>query len=562
MSHGERMELKLLATGIPGMDEILTGGLPEYSFNLIAGAPGTGKTTFVHQLMFANASAERPASYFTVLGEPPLKMLRYQQQMAFFDQEKIGTSIRFVDLSRHVLAADLGGVLEAIKEHIAEVNPAIVVVDSFRTMIRAKTGPDKSQLDLQDFLQRLALHLASWEATSFLVGEYAEHELHDNPLFTIADGIVWLAQYRERSSITRRLEVMKMRGLAVEPGLHTFRITASGIRVFPRSWTFAARRRPTRDTRVSTGLPALDALFGGGIPSGDATLVAGPSGTGKTVLATHFIAAGASRGERAVLAIFEEHPDDYLERASMMGHDLSSMIEAGDLRIIALRPLDLSADEILYQIRHAVDELDAARLVIDSLNGLELAIAPNYRDEFRDSLYRMIGALTSGGVSVVLTVEVTEMFHQLHFSPHAISFLAQNIVFFRYVEIDAQLHKVLGVVKMRRSAHTQKLHAYKVTEHGLEVGAPLHGYQGILTGVPAPSIPQRSATPGLTAREEAVLDALTRIEEATLELLAEKVGAGEVEVRAALDRLLQLKYVIESSKEGPVYRPIVRTSAR
>ena len=193
MNPEDKVTIRKLPTGVPGLDEIVGGGFPEFSFNIIAGAPGSGKTTLAHQFVFANATPERPALYFTVLGEPAIKMLRYQQQYTFFDPAKLTNSVRFINLSQMVLEKDLGAVLEEITKEVEKANPAVVVVDSFRTMVRKPQGGPR-EMELQSFIQRLALFLASWQATTFLVGEYAEDELRDNPIFTVADGLFWLSQ--------------------------------------------------------------------------------------------------------------------------------------------------------------------------------------------------------------------------------------------------------------------------------------------------------------------------------------------------------------------------------
>jgi circadian clock protein KaiC len=504
MKDSKNSSLRLLATGVPGLDEVLGGGLPEYSFNLLAGPPGAGKTTLMHQLLFANATAERPALYFTVVGEPPLKMLRYQQQMDFFDPQKIGSAIRFVDLSPELLGGDLGKVVDKLVEHVKESSPALVVVDSFRTVLRTQAAAG-AELELQGFLQRLALHLTGWQVTSFLVGEYGEDEIHDNPVFTVADGILWLSQQRERNSVVRKLEVMKMRGRATVPGLHTLRMSAGGIHIFPRASAFdAGQQRQIGGGRTRTGVSGLDDLLGGGLPVGDTTLIAGPSGTGKSLLSTQFIAEGLNRGEAGVLAVFEEHPQDYLARAKDMGFDLQPMVEQNRLSVLALRPLDLSADEILFQVQQAVERLGARRLVIDSLNGLELALAPNFRQDFRESLYRLMGRLTGGGVGVMMTVEVAEAFDQIQFSPHEVSFLAQNILFLRYVEIEARLRRMITVIKMRRSAHSSDMCEYEITDRGMRILEPLRASAAL------PLPPVRGCDGDGLPGEEALIRAIAR----------------------------------------------------
>src|SRR5688572_12092174 len=268
MSVQNKVSIQTLPTGVPGLDEILGGGLPEFSFNIIAGAPGGGKTTLAHQIMFANATPERPALYFTVLGEPAIKMLRYQQQFTFFDHAKMDGAIRFVNLSQLVLDQDLGAVLDAIIKEVEASQARIVVVDSFRTVVRKALG-STSEMELQGFVQRLALHLTSWQATTFLIGEYVEGELRDNPVFTVADGLLWLYQSIERNSIVRKMQVMKLRGQESVPGLHTFRITQNGVQTFPRTFGLTAKSSHVKGKRrVSTGIRELDAMMGGGVPEG------------------------------------------------------------------------------------------------------------------------------------------------------------------------------------------------------------------------------------------------------------------------------------------------------
>jgi len=479
-----KVPINRLITGVPGLDEALGGGLPEYSFNLIAGPPGAGKTTLVQQMMFTLATPERPALYFTLVGEPTLKMLRYQQQFAFFDHAKVNSSIRFINLSQEALEAGLRPVLETIVREVESANPGLVIVDSFRSVVRVAGAGDSRGMALDDFVQRLALHLTAWQATTFLVGEYQENELQDNPVFTVADGILWLTQNVDRNSIVRKCQVVKMRGQAPLPGLHTLRITGAGVHVFPR----ILRRSPggagsPPERRLSLGTPELDAMLGGGIPAWNAVLVAGPSGSGKTALAAQFIAEGLKRREPGVVAVFEERPREYLRRAQALGLNMEEMIRDGLLEVLYLRPLDLSVDEALLEIEAAVARVKAQRLVIDSLSGFELALAPTFREDFRESLYRMVGAITSTGVTVLMTAEVAESFSDLRFSPDLVSFLTDDIILQRYVEMDGRLRKVMTVVKMRGSPHSTDLRTYEITDTGLVVGETLSGYTGIIRGV-------------------------------------------------------------------------------
>jgi len=485
VSTQEKVTINKLPTGVPGLDEIVGGGLPEFSFNIIAGAPGSGKTTLAHQFVFANASPERPALYFTVLGESAIKMLRYQQQYTFFDPAKLPDSVRFINLSQIVLEKDLGAVLAEIIREVEKSNPAVVVVDSFRTMVRkSQNGP--SEMDLQSFIQQLALFLASWQATTFLIGEYAEDELRDNPIFTVADGLFWLRQTAERNSIVRKLQIVKLRGQASVPGLHTFRITDAGLQAFSRTFGLSGhKRKEPGSKRLSIGIPELDKMMGGGIPEGDSVLVTGASGTGKSVLATQFIAAGIRQGEPGIVAVFEERPQAYTDRAGSFGLDLVTPQQDGKLLILYLRPLDLSVDETMNEILEAVKKIGAKRLVIDSLAGFEMALSPGFREDFRESLYRMIFALTGIGVTILSTVEVDESFTEFPFSTYSISFLTDDIIRLRYISVEGQLRKILVIIKMRGGNHSQDVREYEITSDGLVIASErLKGYERLISGIP------------------------------------------------------------------------------
>lgn len=478
----DRVEIKKLATGVPGLDAVLGGGLPELSFNLLAGGPGTGKTTLAHQIMFASASPARPALYITILGEPPVKMLRYQQQYAFFDPDKIPACVRFLHLGAELMDGGLQAVLDEIVRTVEQTSPGMVFVDSFRSVVLKSEEP--GQMELQSFVQRLSLHLTGWEATTFLIGEYEQYEADCNPIFTVADGIIWLSQATHRNSIVRKAQIVKMRGQGPIPGLHTVKISQEGMRIYPRLPNPEPPQVPVPDgdLRRRTGIEALDAMLGGGIPAGYSFLIAGPSGSGKTSLSTQFIRHGIAQGERGVIAMFEQRCDEHLTTPG--AGELRRLAAEGLLRILHLRPLDLSVDETMEEITRAVRELGATRVVIDSVMGFELALAPSFREDLRESLYRMIGGLAGLGVTVILTAELVDSYAELRLSPHGISFLADGILVQRYVELDGQLRKVLTVAKMRGFAHSKDLRLYDVGPQGIVMGEPLTRYEGILIGSP------------------------------------------------------------------------------
>ena len=326
--------------------------------------------------------------------------------------------------------------------------------------------------------------------------------MRDNPIFTVADGLFWLRQSVERNSIVRKLQIVKLRGQNSVPGLHTFRITDSGVQAFSRTFGLSAHKRnPPSGRRLSFGIAELDKMLGGGVREGDSVLVAGSSGTGKSVLATQFIAEGLRLNEPAIVAVFEERPEAYAERAASLGLDLETPQKDGRLTILYLRPLDLSVDETMHSILDAVQRIGAKRLVIDSLAGFEMALSPGFRADFRESLYRMIFALTGIGVTILSTVEVDESFTEFPFSTYSISFLTDDIIRLRYVSIDGQLRKIMVVIKMRGGNHAKDIREYEITSEGVVIlGKRLANFQGLISGIPMRS--DRPASTGEPSEDD------------------------------------------------------------
>jgi len=488
-------------------------------------------------------------------------MLRYQQQMDYFDPAKVGASIDFINLSDAVLTGDLEQVFADIVRRVEESEPGLVVLDSFHNIVRLAGGRERGRLDVAGFVQHLALHLTSWQATTFLLGNYRDDEVRVDPVFTVADGVLWLSQIADRNSVVRKLQVMKMRGQEPMPGLHTTRLDRVGLRVFPRiNAEWERSDRTLGQGRGSTGVPGLDALVGGGVPRGDAVMLSGPSGTGKSALATQFIAAGVQQGEPGVIAVFEEHPQEYLRRARSLGLDLEEMVRQGTLAVIYIRPLDLSPDETLRAIHDAVARVGARRVVIDSVSGFELALAPDFRQDFRESLYRLVGALTGTGVTVFMTMEVVQATSELRFSPYIISFLTDDIILLRHVEIAGQLRTSLAVIKMRNSDHSKELWLYDITGHGLVMRQSLREAQGM--GIATAMLPPGASWPtypGLTDGETTVLEALLELGEASLEELARRGGVRGDDLTRALDRLVGLHYIAWRDEDKTIYRPVARS---
>ena len=472
-----KVTINRLSTGVPGLDAVLGGGLPEFSFNLIAGPPGCGKTTLAHQMMFALATPERPAIYFTVLGEPPLKMLRYQQQFEFFDSAAINHRVRFVNLSDDAMAGDLDRVLRRIVEEVTVHSPALVFVDSFRSVVEAHSTENHAHNLLQQFVQQLGMLMTSWQATTFLIGEYFS-ETDANPVFTVADGLIWLRQSVQRNSMVRKMEIMKMRGQPTLAGLHSFRIGSRGLEVFAPAPVRSSAAVLAGSPRLTMGVPGLDEMLGGGLPRGYSLLVAGPSGSGKSILAAAFLAEGARCGEAGVLAAFEQQSS---QSRNPMVVDL---IATGKVSLIDSRTADLSIDEVMYRLLTEINRVGASRVVIDSLSGFELALAPAFREDYRESLAQLVAALSGAGVAVLMTSELEDRYTDLRFSPYGTAFMTDAIIVQRYIELDSRLLRMMAVVKVRGSAHTNQLREFSINAQGIQIGDMLANREGLLVGRP------------------------------------------------------------------------------
>jgi circadian clock protein KaiC len=411
-------------------------------------------------------------------------MLRYQQQFDYFDDTRINRCVHFVSLSEETTTGDLSKVLARIVAEVERHGPRLVFVDSFRSVVLAGAGGEMF-ITLQEFVQQLGMLMTSWQATTFLIGEYFTDN-DPNPVFTVADGLIWLRQSVDRNSIVRKMEIMKMRGQPTMSGLHTFRIDGNGIRVFapPVMAEAGAMARPD-GRRLRMGVPGLDDMMGGGLPRGYSLLVAGPTGAGKSILASAFLAEGARNGESGVIAAFEQRPN------RSRGPFLAELIASGRVGVIDARAPGLSVDEIATLLIAEVRRLNASRVVIDSLSGFELALAPTFRDTFRESLSRMVLALASTGATVLMTSELEDRYDDLRFSPYGTAFLTDAIIVQRYIEVDSRLLRIMAVAKVRDSAHSNELRLFSIDDKGIRIGEMLPDYEGLLGGRPT----QRVAAP-------------------------------------------------------------------
>jgi circadian clock protein KaiC len=483
----EKVTLGKLSTGVRGLDVLLGGGLSEFSFTLIAGAPGSGKTTLAHQIMFTLAQPGRRALFFTVLGEPPLKMLRYQQQFGFFDMDKVGTSIRYVNLADNLRSGDFSGVLERIMVEVEDFAPSLVFVDSFRSVVQTGRNGNEGLCDLQHFVQELGSRMASWQATTFLIGEYTQADVEANPIITVADGMIALSHNQDEDVVVRKIRVVKMRGQGHMAGSHTMRISDDGIRVYPRVLAPVPGAYSTieRDPhRIPTGVAGLDDLLHGGLPQGHTMLVSGPTGIGKTILATHFLQAGAAAGDKGVAVFFEKHTARFHNAA------LIEMVRDGQVTVLQSRSLSLTVDELLDDLVDTIARTGATRVVIDSLSEIGLYLAPEFRHDLRLSVFRTLARLAEQGVSVLVTAGFEDNQPGLRFSLENLSFLADAVLSMRFAEVEGHLCKFLTVVKVRGIAHSNELRGFRITDAGMEIDARKTVYDQVLTGYPTMRTPR------------------------------------------------------------------------
>lgn len=478
----DKVTLGKLATGVPGLDVLLGGGLNEFSFNLITGSPGCGKTTMAHQMMFALANPERRALFFTVLGEPPLKMLRYQQQYSFFDMEKVGTCIRYVNLAADLRAGDFNGVLERITREVEDFAPSLVFVDSFRSVIQTARNGNEGMSDLQHFVQELGTRMTSWMATTFLIGEYQHNDVEANPIMTVADGMIALSQQHERHAVVRKIRIVKMRGQAHMAGSHTFRITGAGLRIYPRLLPpLAEDRLPgaplvTDPARIPTGTSGLDDLLHGGLPQGHSLLAIGPTGCGKTIMGTRFLQAGAAQGDHGILMCFEKGT------ARLRNAELAEMVQAGDVSVVESRMIDLTLEELEDELLAAIDRTGARRVVIDSLSEVTLYLAPECTRDLREGVFRMLSSLARRGVSVLVTVGLDEHATNMNYTRPDMAYITDAIVGMRYAEVDGQVRKYIAVVKVRGTGHSSDVREYRITDDGIEIDPIAAPVNGVLFG--------------------------------------------------------------------------------
>jgi circadian clock protein KaiC len=454
-----------LTSGDKGLDVILGGGLPLNGINLIIGLPGSGKTMLSQQFAFAGATEERPAIYLSTVSEPFEKMLRYGQAVSFFDRDAIGRSVYYEDLGGAVGGeGGLGAVTERIGLLIKERRPGIIAIDSFKAL--AAFAEDTQAF--RRFLHDLAALLTAFPVTAFWIGEYSDEETRAAPEAAVADGIIALGTQSANERTLRRIQVIKLRGSEFHSGLHGYRLSSDGITVFPRL-ADPLRQDDYRlsGDRISSGIPPLDTMLAEGYGPGSSTLVAGPSGVGKTLMGLHFIFSGAASGEPGVIATLQENPVQLQRMADGFGWSLDDE----GVAVMYRSPNDVYIDEWVYELLDLVETTGATRVLIDSLSDLHYTASDAVR--FREFIYSLTQRLSRVGISSIMTSEIPDLFRVGRLAEYGISHLSDNVILLQYLRANTRLLRTVTVLKSRASAHDPEIREFDITPGGIVLGDPV-----------------------------------------------------------------------------------------
>jgi circadian clock protein KaiC len=470
-----------LSTGVDGLDRILRGGLIGQRGYMLRGPPGAGKTILAFHFLAAGAAAGETSLFVNL--EEDLDDLRENAERLGFDTDRIdfldrspGATVFTQDDSYDVFTAaevEQEPLTEDIVERVRELEPDRVVVDPLTQLRYLASGEYQFRKQVVGFMR----FLKSVGATVLFTTQETD-QLPTDELQFISDGTVAI----ESTEAGRRIAVPKFRGSGAESGDHAVRITGEGVRVYPELRPGDHGRTFTEES-VSAGVDGVDDLLNGGIERGRTTILSGTTGVGKTTLATQFAAAAAGRGERAVVYLFEEDRRTFLTRSEGIGIPVQDRIDDGTLRVEAVEALERSPQEFAHRVRREVEEEDARFVVLDGVAGYRLTLRGEDHRLVR-RLHALRRYLNNMGVVTVLVDETDDVVGGFQPTSHNISYLADNIVFLRHLELEGELRKAIGVLKKRTSEFERTLRQYSITEDGITVGEPLTHLRGIMTGQP------------------------------------------------------------------------------
>jgi circadian clock protein KaiC len=454
-----------VSTGNPEADRILEGGFPANSINILMGEPGTGKTLFAEQLLFANAGEDRPSLYLTTLSEPLSKVVTYLQQFEFYDENKMGTSVVYEDLGAVLVEQGPKALLTRVREAIETIGPKIIVIDSFKAIHDlALADADRRRL-----VSSLAGLLGAYATTTFLVGEYRAQDVALFPEFAVADGIVEFARQKRSTTDERFIRVSKLRGSGYLEGLHGVHISAAGFKIYPRLVSPSIPEEySTKRERVSTGVEGLDTMLHGGVWRGSTTLIAGPTGSGKSTMGLQFVLAGSRTGEPSLYVNFQENP-------TQLGYVLQAMTpkgsaEASKLHLLYVSSVELQIDRIIVDIFQVIEQHRIERVVIDAIGDLAMAAADTQR--IHNFLYALVQRMTVLGITTFFVLE--DVVHgplESAVGPtefDRLSYMCDNLILLEIQRGD-RLRRRISVYKTRGSGHNEETRDMTITPAGVRV---------------------------------------------------------------------------------------------
>ncbi|MBP0590323.1 AAA family ATPase [Paraburkholderia sp. LEh10] len=472
-------------TGVPGLDDVLMGGLTRGNIFLLEGAPGTGKTTIALCFLMTGAQAGERCLYITLSEtEKELRNGAASHGWHLGDNVEIfevtpPESLLDADHQQSLLYSsdlELGETTRLILDAFERVQPARVVLDSL-SEIRLL-----SQSSLRYRRQVLTLkHYFSRHGATVLLLDDLTADTTDKTVHSVAHGVIKLEELApDYGAERRRLKVSKYRGRAIRGGYHDFAIRTGGVSVYPRL-VAAEHRSQFARCEIRSGVAELDALLGGGVEQGSSTLVLGPAGAGKSTFALQFIRAAFGRGEKAALFVFDEELGLLFDRTRKMDLDLEAMCDTGQLYIEQVDAAELSPGEFAHRVRSSVDNAQAKTVVIDSLNGYQAAMPEE--NSLVLHIHELLQYLNRRGAATFLTVAQHGLFGDMK-APVDVTYLADTVVLLRYFEALGRVRRAVSIIKKRTGAHEETIREFRISQSGLIIGAPLDSFHGVLRGVP------------------------------------------------------------------------------